>query len=199
MAGAMLRPIRRFAHIGDPRIAPGLGPQRTRIIEIALEELDKGVVEQPLGSNRGPLVDRYLPNWARTRPGPAWCAFFASWVLEKALGNVPTGRVRGSVHALKKDAKERKLWRPSADYEPAPGDLFLQDLGRGLGHTGFIIGSSSVDIETIEGNSGHRVRAGLRSFDDPRLIGFICTVPAEQYDMCWRPGSGTDATEDATR
>lgn len=184
---------------GDPRIAPGLGPKRTRIVEVALAELDLGVAEQPRGSNRGPLVDRYIPSWAQTTPGPAWCAFFASWVMRQALGKIPTGGVRGGVHALKKDAEQRGLWRPVEDYEPAPGDVFVMDMGRGTGHVGFVIGYSGVVIETIEGNSGDRVRAGLRRLDDPKLIGFICAVPKERYPVCWMPGIGTDASGDGTR
>lgn len=184
---------------GDPRIAPGLGPKRTRIVEVALEELDRGVVEQPRGSNRGPLVDRYLPSWAQTTPGPAWCAFFVSWIMRQALGAIPTGRVRGGVHALRKDAQERGLWRPVGEYAPAPGDLFVQDMGRGTGHTGIVIGYSAELIETVEGNSGDRVRAGLRRLDDPKLLGYVCTVPKERYAMCWMPGIGADSASEGTR
>ena len=121
------------------------------------------------------------------------------WVMRQALGKIPTGGVRGGVHALKKDAEQRGLYRPVEDYEPAPGDVFIMDMGRGTGHTGFVIGCSGELIETIEGNSGDRVRAGLRRLDDPKLIGFICAVPKERYPLCWMPGIGTDASGDGTR
>lgn len=184
---------------GDPRIAPGLGPQRTRILETALGELDRGVREVPPGSNRGPEVDKYIPSWLLTRPGPSWCALFVCWVLRQSLGKIPTGGVRAGVHALRKDAQERGLWRAVDEYDPAPGDLFVQDMGRGTGHVGFVIGYGGGVIETLEGNSGDRVRAGLRKLDDPKLIGYICTVPKERYTMCWMPGIGDDVSGLGTR
>jgi len=185
----------------DPRIPEGLGEKRTRVLEVALAELDLDVREQPPGSNRGPLVDRYLPSWARTTPGPAWCAFFACWVLRQALGNVPTGGVKGSVAQLRKDAMSKALWRPlEVGYLPAPGDLFVQDHGGGKGHTGIVIGASATAYATIEGNSGDRVRAGVRRFDDPKLVGFICTVPKEKFDVCWMPDDfGADLAQLDTR
>lgn len=185
--------------MADPRIPDGLGPKRTRILEVALEELDRGVVEQPRGSNRGPLVDRYLPSWAQTTPGPAWCAFFVCWVLRQALSKIPTGSVRGGVHALKKDAENRGLYREKGAYDPAPGDVFVMDMGRGTGHVGFVIGYSGELIETIEGNSGDRVRAGVRRIDDPKLIGYIATAPKERYDACWMPGIGEGVESYSTR
>lgn len=185
--------------MADPRIPDGLGPKRTRIVEVALEELDRGVREEPPGSNRGPLVDRYLPSWTLTNPGPAWCAFFACWVLRQALGKIPTGSVRGGVHALKKDAENRGLYRDKGAYDPAPGDVFVMDMGRGTGHVGFVIGYSGELIETIEGNSGDRVRAGVRKLSDPKLIGFICTVPKERFDACWMPGIGEGVESYSTR
>ena len=44
-----------------PSLPAGLGPQRTRILQVALQEHAHGVVEVPNGSNRGPEVDKYLP------------------------------------------------------------------------------------------------------------------------------------------
>lgn len=185
--------------MADPRIPDGLGPKRTRIVEVALEELDRGVREEPPGSNRGPLVDRYLPSWTLTNPGPAWCAFFACWVLRQALGKIPTGSVRGGVHALKKDAENRGLYREKGAYDPAPGDVFVMDMGRGTGHVGFVIGYSGELIETIEGNSGDRVRAGVRKLSDPKLIGYIATVPKERFGACWMPGIGEGVESYSTR
>lgn len=180
----------------DPRIAPGLGPQRTRILETALGELDRGAREVPAGSNKGVRIAEYMPAWAY---GGSWCAGFACWVLREALGSVPTGVYRVGVHALKDDAEKRGLWRPKGDELPEPGDLFIMDMGRGTGHVGFVIGYGGGAIETLEGNSGDRVRAGIRKLDDPKLIGFVCTVPEERYAMCWMPGIGADSSTDSTR
>jgi hypothetical protein len=171
----------------DPRIPDGLGPQRSRVLEVALAELDLGVHEMPLGSNRGPRVDVYLPRWAQTRPGPPWCAWFATWVLERALGKVPTGRRRGGVARLVSDAQRAGLYLPlrpghGSICSLAPGDLFAMDHGpRSGGHVGIVlrVDAAGREISTIEGNSGHRVRLGRRRLDDPEIVGTICTVPDE--------------------
>lgn len=168
----------------DPRIPQGLGPQRQRILEVALAELDAGVREKPRGSNRGERIDVYVPAWARRgRRGPPWCAFFVSWVLAAALGRVPTGQRRGGCAALTRDARREELWR-GRDYVPVPGDLFLLDTdgSRGSkGHVGIVlrVSADGERYETVEGNSGHAVRLGRRERTDLELAGFVCTVPAE--------------------
>jgi hypothetical protein len=165
----------------DDRIPDGLGPQRRRILEVALAELDLDVREEPPGSNRGPRVDIYLPRWSRTHPGPPWCAWFATWVLERALGKVPTGRRRGGVARLASDARQVGLYYPAGHGPFVPGDLFVMDHGRGAGHVGIVlrVDETGQAISTVEGNSGHRVRLGRRRLDDPEIVGTICTVPAE--------------------
>lgn len=163
----------------DHRIPVGLGPMRQRILEVALGELDRGVRERPAGSNRGPRVDVYLPTWARTKPGPAWCSWFACWVLTQALGHVPTGRARGGVATLRRDARLVGLWTPKGDGSIVPGDLVCLDYGRGKGHVGVVIGVDGKELATIEGNVRHAVRFGRRRLSDPLIVGTICTVPAE--------------------
>lgn len=171
-----------------------LGPTRASILSTAFDEI--GVVEQPLGSNRGPRVDEYMPSWAR---GGAWCAGFVCWVLKHATGAVPTGTYRVGVHSLMQDAKDKRLWGPKAQYLPSPGDIFVMDMGRGTGHVGFLIGYSQNRIETIEGNSNDRVRSLVRDLSDPRIVGFINTVPDEPYGACWWTGYGSFVEHDGTR
>lgn len=162
----------------DPRIPAGLGPQRQRILEVALAELD--VCEDPPCSNRGPRIDQYKPAWARTEPHP-WCAWFVTWVLKKALGKVPTGRRRGGVAALRRDARRAGLWLPKHLHSPMPGDAFVMDTGGGKGHIGFVLRVSPEGdrISTVEGNSGDCVRIGTRDLTGERIVGWIDTVPDE--------------------
>lgn len=183
----------------DPRIPDGLGEKRTRILEVALAELDLDVREQPPGSNRGPLVDRYLPSWARTRPGPPWCAWFATWVLEQALGDQNALGRTGGTSTLTARAQAADLWRPKAGYLPSPGDLFMMRTGPRTGHVGFVSGYRAGRVETVEGNSGDRVRHGVREIGDERIIGFVCTAPDEPFEACWWTGFGEDVEGAGTR
>ena len=182
----------------DPRIPLGLGAGRSRILRVAFGERDRGVREEPAGSNRGPRIDIYLPSWARSRPGPPWCAWFATWVLEQALGETPLGRT-GGTGTLTARAQVADLWRPKAGYLPSPGDLFKMRMGPGAGHVGFVVGARADAIETVEGNSGDRVRHGRRELADPRLTGFIETIPEEPFDACWWTGLGEDVAGAGTR
>lgn len=171
------------------RIPDGIGPLRRRILEVGLHELDLGVHEVPWGSNRGPRVDVYLPKWARKRPGPPWCAWFVTWVLEQALGEVPTGARRGGCEMLRSDAIRTQLWCPKGDVAPGelrpiPGDLFWMDTDGNTGNKGHVgivlrVSEDFSEISTIEGNSGQGVRLGHRVLSDPRIRGFINTVRSE--------------------
>ncbi|MEY4510023.1 MAG: hypothetical protein RLZZ450_2145, partial [Pseudomonadota bacterium] len=97
-----------------PTVPGGLGPQRTRVLEVALAEHARGVAEDPDGSNRGPLLDKYLPAFARTGArGPAWCCYFYSWVMKEALHAYPLGVPEGSCVAARVRAARRGLWTPN--------------------------------------------------------------------------------------
>lgn len=167
-----------------PSMPANLLPKRTRILQVALAEHTKAVREQPDGSNRGPEVDKYLPPWHRTRgKGPAWCCFFYSWVVQQALGAFPLGTRVGAVVRARELAVERGLWTPKTvpGGRPYPGDAFVMEHGDGTGHIGFVL-RTSVDgksINTIEGNSGNRVKVGLRSLSNRDIVGFIDNVRDE--------------------
>lgn len=165
----------------------GLGPLRTKILEVALAEHEMGVQEQPSRSNRGPEVDKYLPEWARSvRVGPPWCCFFYSWVVKQALGQYPLGEREGSCARARRRAGERKLWRAkSMGAAPLPGDAFVIDHGGGSGHIGFVlrVSEDGSEINTVEGNCSDRVKLGLRSLRTPHLLGYIDNVPGERPEQ----------------
>lgn len=188
-------------------IPRGLGPQRTRILEVALQEHARGVVEVPNGSNRGPDIDKYLPQWAKTQPGPAWCCFFYSWVVRSALEAWPLGQQIGSCRNARQRAGALGLYAPKALHpeRPIPGDAFVMDRGGGHGHIGFVLRLSEdrKRINTVEGNCGNRVKIGLRELGDPELVGFIDNVPSEAdtgFDLGIAPAiSAGPVSGDSTR
>jgi hypothetical protein len=173
----------------DTRIPEGISGARLRILETALKEWDLKVVEKPFGSNRGPEVDKYLPSfWLKKKKGPSWCAFFAGWVAKEALGDyLPGGRL-GSCMALRDAAKKSGQWVAKTYGGPVPGDAFVMDTDGDKGshgHIGYVL-RVSVDgkqINTLEGNCGQRVQLGLRETSDPKIIGWINTVPSEKPEF----------------
>src|SRR4051812_26860958 len=96
------------------------GEGAQQIVKIAQQELKRGVVEKPYGSNRGPRIRMYgLATTPRLYPAP-WCAYFASWVTRQAgLPIGPGGRGLGYVPYIQAWAKKTKKWRSS----PRAGDL----------------------------------------------------------------------------
>lgn len=166
-------------------IPAGIGPLRRRILEVALAEHANGVAERPMGSNRGPELDKYLPDWVTksAEPGPAWCCFFYSWVVKEALGDWPLGGREGSCGKARERAGTLGIWRPKTmrAAHPLPGDAFVFDHGEGKGHIGFVlrVSKDGSEINTLEGNCANRVKLGVRRVDASDLAGFIDNVPSE--------------------
>ena len=105
------------------------------VLQVASKEVGKQ--EIPKGSNWGPHVQGYLAAVGIGFPA-AWCAAFVYWVFKQAglIGKIPkTGGVL-------------KMWRDAPVScrvaDPQPGDVFIMDYGKGLGHTGI--------IEKVEGD-----------------------------------------------
>lgn len=120
-----------------------------------------GVAEEPLGSNRGLWVDRFLaPSGLSSVP---WCAAFVSWVLREAGLEVPGGYHVSAAKLL------RSLW-PQVE-QPTPGDVFGWVNPDGTGHCGFVLGVANRigTLATIEGNSEHRVRVCWRPRRDLQI------------------------------
>jgi len=168
----------------DRDIPRALSEQRRRILEVALGEY--GVREKPMGSNRGPGIDKYLPKWWLNKPGkgPAWCCFFVSWVTKQVFGKYPLGRNHGSCKQAWRAAQERKMSWPKYrivdtpvhknPLHPMPGDAFYMQWGPRTGHIGFVyrVDERSEVINTIEGNCANRVKVGRRAIDE-RIMGYI--------------------------
>ena len=149
-----------------------------------------GVMEKPLGSNRGPMVDKYLASTG-TSPGNFWCMAFVFWCFKEAAAATgvsnPFPKTAGCLDAWNRVRKARPshvISRAAAMADPTlvrPGQVFILDHGGGLGHTGFVRQSFGGPLRTIEGNSnstGSRNGLGVfelnrRKIADPTLKGFI--------------------------
>ena len=118
------------------------------VIKIATSQIGKS--EQPKNSNWGKPVQDYLASVGITFPA-SWCMAFIYWCFKQAytelkLTNplIKTGGVLA--HWNQADKKYRVT-------NPQPGDIFIMDFGKGLGHTGLVTSVTDTHINTIEGNS----------------------------------------------
>lgn len=157
---ALLNPAGNAQRNGyQPYTPEAITDKRKMLLDIIFEEHAKDIREIPNGSNRSPEIDKY---WGSTGViGLPWCCAFVSWSLNATLGRLPIGNLH-HLGVMRMWQKARAL--DMAASEPKPGDIFIQDVGGGKGHTGFVIGVSKDGycIYTCEGNSGNRLKIGKR-------------------------------------
>lgn len=129
-----------------------------KLLEVAAKEV--GVMEQPLGSNRGPRVDEYLRSVGLdpTKGSWPWCAAFCYWCFRTAIADIeipmPTSfppRTAGVIDHWNKTNGYK--FGAKSNYTANPGDIFLMDEGHGLGHMGIIEVVNKDVLTTIEGNT----------------------------------------------
>ena len=149
---------------------------QNKIIEIATGELGKR--EKPEGSNWGEDIKKYLAAAKINFPAP-WCMGFVQWVVQTAASTIklpdPLLDSAGVLDTWNKIARKYRVVRgDGGDWvifneqtkqfdktEPAPGDIFIMDFGKGKGHAGFVTKYKNAKrdkipfslIDTIEGNS----------------------------------------------
>jgi hypothetical protein len=140
-----------------------VSPFLQKVVSIASTQV--GVMEVPLGSNRGPEVDQYILS---TRLDPAagsfaWCVAFLYWCFEQAAAQ--TGRSNpmfqtAGVHVLwNKSLEQPKVKRITPQQTDGnfslvrPGQIFCIDFGSGLGHAGLVESVDQGKLVTIEGNT----------------------------------------------
>ncbi len=133
-----------------------------KVLEIAAGEV--GVLEVPLGSNRGPKVDQYLTAVSPSLLGQPWCTAFLYWVFGKA------STALGIANPFPQTAGVHNAWRLSGKSRPAadivtveeaardpslirPGAVFFIDTGHGRGHVGLVVANLNGKLVTIEGNT----------------------------------------------
>lgn len=154
-------------------------------IEFAQTQI--GVMENPLGSNRGPEVDVYLSAVGLDPASGsfAWCVAFTHFCFKKAAENLgvsnPHIKTAGALDHWNQAGKKPKIVRVTnakAVADPGlvkPGSLFIIDLGGGLGHSGMVIEVANGRLVTIEGNTNDNgSRNGIGVFRrDARKIASI--------------------------
>ncbi|OYY90695.1 MAG: hypothetical protein B7Y45_06935 [Sphingomonas sp. 28-66-16] len=147
-------------------------------------------MEVPLGSNRGPMVDKYLASVGLS-PGLFWCMAFVHFCFKQAADTrgianpfPKTGGVLAAWNKVKSASPARIVTAAQALADPArvkPGFVFILDHGGGLGHTGFVKEIQGGALRTVEGNSnpdGSRNGIGVfeinrRKLTEPHLKGFL--------------------------
>lgn len=101
-------------------------------LNVALSQ--EGVRET--GPNDSPEIRRYLAS-VGLGPGHAWCAAFTFWAVAMAARqlNLP--------NPLPRTGGVLRMWRDCSTHlkysEPAKGRIYVQDHGKGKGHTGFVL------------------------------------------------------------
>ena len=128
----------------------------TEIIKVAKSQV--GVMEDPVGSNRGPEINKYLAS-VDCPPGNFWCAAFIYWCFKEASQNLsvpnPVFKTAGCLMNWN-HSKGKRITSAEAAANPSliiPGQLFILDFGSGKGHTGIIEKVEGGFLHTIEGNS----------------------------------------------
>jgi peptidoglycan hydrolase-like protein with peptidoglycan-binding domain len=143
-------------------IAPEPHTLLAKALEVAISQI--GVREKPLGSNRGPQVDKYLKSVGLNPASGhfAWCAAFVYWCYDQAataLGRAnPVIKTAGVLDHWARAAQKgiNRITTTAAKNNPSlvkPGHIFIIDHGGTTGHTGMVERVSGGKLVTIEGNT----------------------------------------------
>lgn len=153
---------------------------------LAIARGEIGKMEVPLGSNRGPDVEKYLAS-AGLPGGYFWCMAFVHWCFmtsaQKLDVSNPFPKTAGVNDAWTKSTTMR-VTKAAALANLSligPGSVFILDYGTGYGHTGFVVSNTGGSLVTIEGNtnpagSGNGIgvfELTRRNVANPRMKGFI--------------------------
>lgn len=164
---------------------------RELVVQIARSQV--GVMESPLGSNRGPQVDQYIRAAGLDPNGASypWCVAFLQWVFVEASrirGEASPLPVTAGVYALwnlslKSNAQVTQIIRPVdvSSQSVMEGMIFLFDTGGGKGHAGLVLEVNAERLVTVEGNTntaGSRNGVGVfirqsRMIKMSKLLGYV--------------------------
>lgn len=147
-----------FAACGQKVEAPTVAPVEIKqpepvkltLLDFAQKEV--GVKEQPIGSNWGPDVQKYLYSVDLTSSNP-WCMAFIYWTVQQYCNQYgyinplfKTGHVKTEWYKCK------SLWVKKGE-EVKAGDIFIIINRDGTGHCGFVVKVVGDTLYTIEGNT----------------------------------------------
>jgi len=164
-----------------------VAPSRLTKAAVDFAGTQVGVIEHPLGSNRGPEVDEYLRAVGLDPASDsfAWCVAFTHFCYLKAaqkigIGNphIKTAGVLDHWNKAKTKPNVRRILHDQAVADPTlitPGCLFIIDTGGGHGHSGMVLEVANGRLLTIEGNTNDQgSRNGIGVFRrDARKVATI--------------------------
>jgi hypothetical protein len=144
-------------------------------IQIALSQV--GVKEQPKGSNRGPMVDKYTGGNA-----VPWCALFVLWCFREAGLKIPGDGIPklNNVTPLCNVEHFERVFKEHEWFYMAPkaGDIVffqhrgMSDKGKGR-HIGIVVKVVGSDkIEVVDGNWSDSVVQRIIKIQDSGITGF---------------------------
>lgn len=117
------------------------------VLKVAATQL--GVSEKPRGSNDGPEVRQYLAS-VKLGAGFPWCMAFVYWCTAQVCRDLQQTNPLLMTGGVMRQWNERPSLRVA---RPRPGDVFVMDYGKGVGHTGLVEKVDGANIHTIEGNT----------------------------------------------
>ena len=139
-----------------------------KVIETATTQI--GVVEVPLGSNKGFMVEQYLQSIGLPG-GYAWCMAFVYWCFEQAAKDMKVANPLVKTGGCLKQwntTNQTKILSADAINNPSlikPGAVFIISYGNGYGHTGIVVSVNGGYLTTIEGNTNNsESREGIGVF-----------------------------------
>jgi hypothetical protein len=166
---------------GDRKPSPHPSPFQQHALHFAIQQL--GVQENPIGSNRGDQIDKYLKS-VKAPAGVPWCAAFIYWCFQQASYEICTiNPLIKTAHCLthwNRTQGQRIFARASLQLVPLtnikPGAIFIIQYKNGMGHCGIIKEIHGDKIITIEGNTNlNHSREGYGVFQHTRKISDINT------------------------
>lgn len=162
------------APIGGCSASAG-GGSLAKVIEIVKQELSKGVKEEPLGSDSGPVVSIYNQNTAQP-----WCAYFLSWAFKEAgMPFAENNGVIASVDGMSAYARKNNWYYPKGDpgFVPQPGDIVIYNEGimPYPSHLNIVISynPTTKKFTSIGGNESDKISQNEFSPTLPAITGFI--------------------------
>lgn len=153
---------------------------------LAVAESQLGVRETPNKANEGKQVNEYLKS-VGLKPGYSWCQAFVFWCFGEAAEKLgiknPVPLTAGVLSCWNKTATEQRITKADCIANPEqikPGDQFIMNYGKGLGHTGIVEKVEGYILHTIEGNSndegsreGYEVCRRTRDINDKLFQGIL--------------------------
>jgi hypothetical protein len=169
------RPLKVDGHVGSLTWGALFGASSVPSNFVATSELTEavivfaasqvGVMEDPVGSNRGPEIDEYLRSVGKNpaKASYAWCVAFTHFCYMQAAAaltirspHIKTAGVLEHWRLARTEPNVTRVTGAAATDDPTlvrPGALFIIDTGGGKGHSGIVLGVANGRLVTIEGNT----------------------------------------------